>query len=228
MKEKKQIFDEWSDKYEQWFKTPLGQIVRNTELQLLMEYLNPCSGETILDAGCGTGIFTTDFLEKDPLIVGVDISSKMLEVATAKSKGYKFLPVKGSILDLPFLDNYFDKVISNTAIEFIADGGKALSELYRVVKPGGTLIIATLNRLSPWAEERTERGKRGGSDLYDKAHFRSPDELMALAPIPGEFKTVVHFFKDEDPEKAETIEKEGIAANLDTGAFLVARWFKPG
>lgn len=227
MREKKQIFDEWSDKYEQWFKTPLGRIVRKTELNLLIEFLNPQPGETILDAGCGTGIFTTDFLEKGPKLVGMDISPKMLEVAAHKSRGLDFLPVNGNILALPFLDNYFDKVISNTAIEYIAEGEKAVSELFRVLKPGGTLIIATLNRLSPWAEERTDRAKRGETDLYDKARFRSPQELMALAPIPGKFKTVVHFFKDEDPEKAKVIEKEGIEANLGTGAFLVAKWVKP-
>jgi ubiquinone/menaquinone biosynthesis C-methylase UbiE len=227
MGEKKQIFDEWSDKYEQWFKTPLGQIVRATELNLLMASLDPQPGETILDAGCGTGIFTTDFLEKGPKVVGMDISPKMLEVAVHKARKLDFLPVKGNILDLPFLDNYFDKVISNTAIEFIADGQKALSELYRVLKPGGTLVIATLNRLSPWAEERTDRAKRGETDLYDKAYFRSPQELLTLAPVPGEFKTVVHFFKDEAPEKAKVIEKEGIEANLETGAFLVAKWVKP-
>ena len=227
MGEKKQIFDEWSDKYEKWFKTPLGQIVRETELNLLMESLNPQAGETILDAGCGTGIFTTDFLAKGPKIVGMDISPNMLEVAAYKTRGNDFLPVKGNILDLPFLDNYFDKVISNTAIEFIADGGKAVSELFRVLKPGGTLVIATLNRLSPWAGERTDRAKRGETDLYNKAYFRSPEELLALAPVPGQFKTVVHFFKDEDPEKAKVIEKEGIKSNLDTGAFLVAKWVKP-
>ena len=128
--EKKQIFDEWSDKYEQWFKTPLGRIVRETELNLLMESLAPQPGEIILDAGCGTGIFTTDFLGKGPKVVGMDISPKMLEVAAYKAKGLDFLPVKGNILDLPFLDNYFDKVISNTAIEFIAAGEKAVSELF--------------------------------------------------------------------------------------------------
>ena len=227
MGEKKQIFDEWSDKYEQWFKTPLGRIVRETELNLLMESLAPQKGETILDAGCGTGIFTTDFLEKGPKIVGMDISPKMLEVASHKAKEFDFLPVKGNILDLPFLDDYFDKVISNTAIEFIGDGEKAVRELFRVLKPGGTLVIATLNRLSPWAQERTDRAKRGETDLYDKAYFRSPKELLGLAPAPGEYKTVVHFFKDEDPEKAKLIEKKGVEANLDTGAFLVAKWVKP-
>jgi ubiquinone/menaquinone biosynthesis C-methylase UbiE len=227
MGEKKQIFDEWSDKYEKWFKTPLGRIVRETELHLLMESLDPQPDETILDAGCGTGIFTTDFLEKGPKVVGMDISPKMLEVAVYKARDYDFLPVKGNILDLPFLDNYFDKVVSNTAIEFIADGAKAVSELFRVLKPGGTLVIATLNRLSPWAEERTDRAKRGETDLFDKAFFRSPQEMLELTPVPGEFKTVVHFFKDEDPEKAKVIEKEGIEANLDTGAFLVVKWIKP-
>ncbi|MBN1140493.1 MAG: class I SAM-dependent methyltransferase [Deltaproteobacteria bacterium] len=231
MPEKTQIFDNWSDKYERWFATPLGKIVRDTEMKLLLEYLAPVAGERILDAGCGTGIFTTDFLVTGARVVGMDISAAMLEVASRKAKGMgrekDFLAVTGNILDLPFLDGYFDKVISNTALEFIADGEKALRELFRVLKPGGVLVIATLNRLSPWAEERTRRARRGETDLYDKAYFRSPQELLALAPVSGEFRTVVHFFKDEEPEKAQRIEQEGIAKNLDTGAFLVAKWVKP-
>jgi len=230
MAQKKQIFDSWSDKYEKWFTTPLGRIVRETELKLLLEFLAPAKEEVILDAGCGTGIFTTDFLAEGTRVVGMDISAAMLQVAANKAgslgKDKNFLPVKGNILDLPFLDNYFDKVISNTAIEFIADGEKAVSELLRVLKPGGSLVIATLNRLSPWADERTKRAERGETDLYDKAYFRSPQELLALAPISGEYKTAVHFPKDENPDKAREIEKEGIAQDLDTGAFLVARWIK--
>ncbi|NLC70903.1 MAG: class I SAM-dependent methyltransferase [Desulfuromonadaceae bacterium] len=228
---KSQIFDSWSDKYEQWFATPLGKIVRETELNLLLEYLAPAPGERILDAGCGTGIFTTDFLAAGAEVVGMDISAAMLQTAARKatriSKEKDFLAVKGNILDLPFLDGTFDKVISNTALEFIAEGNEAVGELFRVLKPGGLLVIATLNRLSPWAEERIGRAKRGETDLYDKAFFRSPQELLALAPVSGEFRTVVHFFKDEEPEKARRIEREGIEKKLDTGAFLVAKWVKP-
>ncbi|NLV24347.1 MAG: class I SAM-dependent methyltransferase [Deltaproteobacteria bacterium] len=231
MAEKTQIFDNWSDKYEKWFATPLGRIVREAELKLLLEYLAPSPKERILDAGCGTGIFTTDFLAAGTRVVGVDISAAMLEVASLKAKKMgmekDFLTVTGDILALPFLDETFDKVVSITAIEFIADGKKAVKELWRVMRPGGTLVIATLNRLSPWAEERTRRARSGESDLYDKAYFRSPQELLALAPVTGEFRTVVHFFKDEEPEKAQRIEQEGIAKNLDTGAFLVAKWVKP-
>jgi ubiquinone/menaquinone biosynthesis C-methylase UbiE len=231
MTAKKEIFDDWSDKYERWFATPLGRIVRATEMKLLLEYLAPAQGELILDAGCGTGIFTTDFLAAGARVVGMDIASGMLQAAGRKVRGTaeeeNFLPVRGNILDLPFLDSYFDKVISNTALEFIADGEQALRELFRVLKPGGTLVVATLNRLSPWAEERTARAQRGETDLFDKAWFRSPQELLALAPVPGEFKTVVHFLKNEDPDKAREIEREGIAQGLDTGAFLAARWVKP-
>ena len=57
--------------------------------------------------------------------------------------------------------------------------------------------------------------------------FRSPDELLAVAPVDGAVKTAIHFLKDDDPQKVPEIEREGQMQNLDTGAFLAARWEKP-
>jgi len=83
-------------------------------------------------------------------------------------------------------------------------------------------VVATLNSVSPWAVRR----KATGHPIFDRAIFRSPDELRALAPTSGVVRTAVHFLKDEDPEKAAAIEKDGQERDLDSGAFVAIRWGK--
>jgi len=87
-------------------------------------------------------------------------------------------------------------------------------------------LWSTLNSLSPWAERRKAEVKKGHS-LFKKAIFRSPDELVALAPVKGVIRTAIHFQKEDDPLHAPEIEKEGQRKGLKTGAFLVACWEKP-
>ncbi len=85
--------------------------------------------------------------------------------------------------------------------------------------------MATLNSLSPWALRRKAEAKERHT-IFEKAIFRSPDELRSLAPVKGLVKTAIHFKKEEDPEKAMKIEREGQRKNLNTGAFLAIRWEK--
>ena len=66
-----------------------------------------------------------------------------------------------------------------------------------------------------------------GHTLFDKAIFRSPDELRSIAPVDGVIRTAIHFQKEDDPRVAVEIEWEGREKNLNTGAFLAARWEKP-
>jgi hypothetical protein len=86
--------------------------------------------------------------------------------------------------------------------------------------------VATLNSFSPWAERRKAEAKKG-HPLFKKANFRSPDELLALAPVKGVVRTAIHFRKEDDPDKVPEIEKEGEKKGLKTGAFLVGSWEKP-
>jgi hypothetical protein len=62
--------------------------------------------------------------------------------------------------------------------------------------------------------------------LFKKAIFRSPDELLALAPVKGVIRTAVHFQKEDDPARVPEIEKEEQRKGLDMGAFLVGCWQK--
>ena len=201
-------------------------MVKRCEQKLITELLAPLAGETILDAGCGTGVFTLDILTSRARVVGMDLSLPMLGKAVRKCGSSLFSPIAADILRLPFQNEKFDKVVSITALEFIEDARRAVKELFRVTKSGGIVVVATLNSLSPWAQERREKA-RNQETIFSGATFKSPDEMLALAPFPGIVRTAVHFKNDSALEAAITAEKEGRNKNLETGAFVAVRWQKP-
>ncbi|RPJ05177.1 MAG: methyltransferase domain-containing protein [Deltaproteobacteria bacterium] len=204
----------------------MGLLVRKYEGELTLDLLKPGPGERILDAGCGTGIFTLDFLSSGSVIIGLDISRPMVRRARKKTEGFPFYPVLADMSNLPFRNHSFHKVVSITALEFIEDGKKAVAELFRVTRRGGAIVVATLNGLSPWATHRKEEAGKG-HPIFRKAIFRSPDELRSLGPVDGVVRTAIHFAKEDPPERAVEIEYEGRSKGWHTGAFVAARWIKP-
>jgi len=220
-----EIFDDWPEKYDQWFETPIGSLVRQYESRLLLEMTHPVRGERILDVGCGTGIFTVALLNAGARVTGLELSLPMLRRAGQKTSGLPFHMVQGDMRGLPFADRSFDKALSVTAIEFVEDARVAVAELFRVTRPGGIIVVACLNSRSPWAVRRKAAAKEGHS-IFRHARFRSPEEMASLAPVPALVRTAVHFQKHDDPERAKGIERNGEGQGLDTGAFLVVRWEK--
>jgi ubiquinone/menaquinone biosynthesis C-methylase UbiE len=219
-----ELFDAWPEQYDLWFQTPIGRLVKKCESELILNLLRPLPGEKIADAGCGTAVFTRDFLDAGSEVVGLDLSLPMLQ--RAKSKGPARLRVlQGDMLRLPFREASFDKAVSITAIEFIEDGRQAIRELFRVTRPKGIVVVATLNSLSSWAVRRKAKAREGHS-LFSRAIFRSPGELNSLGPFAGTLQTAVHFQRGEDPQRARAIEEAGRKGNLETGAFLAVRWQK--
>lgn len=223
----KQYFDEWPERYEQWFTTSIGKLIKEIEGGLIQKLLDPRPEEKILDAGCGTGIFTLDFLAREAQVVGLDISRQMLKYAIKRASGYSFFKVQGDMLYLPFKDNSFDKSVSITTLEFIADARSAIDELFRVTRPGGCVVVATLNSLSPWAVRRKAKTQKGQTHILENAFFRSPYELLNCSHLKGVVESVIHFQKDDSPEEAMKIELLGQSEKLDTGAFVAAHWEKP-
>jgi len=224
--ERGSLFDGWPEEYDKWFTTPIGALVKKYEGKLLLGLLKPAPGELILDAGCGTGVFTIDVLSPGATVIGLDISLPMLMRAGQKGREHRLQMVLGDMLSLPFPEATFDKTVSMTALEFIDDAQSAVKELFRVTKKRGCIVAATLNSLSPWAARRRADARRKPS-LFEKAIFRSPDELRSLAPVEGVIRTAIHFQKGEAPDIADKIEREGHGRGLNTGAFLVAHWEKP-
>jgi ubiquinone/menaquinone biosynthesis C-methylase UbiE len=241
----KQLFDDWPERYDRWFETPVGKAVLRYESELVLALLRPGRGERILDAGSGTGIFTREFLARGAEVVGLDISLAMLlfaagkavlrqaqrvEVSTppfsaGKEPPFHYTGVAAAMAALPFADCSFDRTVSVAALEFVADEKRAVAELFRVTKPGGAVVVATLNSLSPWAARRSANARRDPESIFNRVFFRSPSQLLAAVPVPGIVRTAVHFGKEDDPATFDRIERQG--EGLDTGAFIAARWVKP-
>ncbi len=219
----KELFDDWPSRYNQWFETPIGKLVQHYEAELLQDMLDPRDEDFILDAGCGTGIFTTDILASGACVVGIDISMPMIVSAAGRFISLHFSPVAGDMLHLPFTAGSFDKVYSMTALEFVENGRRAVAELQRVTKIGGTIVLTTLNRLSPWAERRLNKAD-AGHELFKSIVFRSPEEMRRLVPAGARLKTAIHFQKDDEVVRARQIEAEGQADGRETGAFLAVCW----
>lgn len=218
-------FDTWTEKYDNWFATPTTQYVKKYELELLLRLLNPQPGEKILDAGCGTGIFTQDIAQTQAKVTGMDISLPMVAKGVLQLGDTTFSGICADMGALPFYDNSFDKVFSMTAIEFIEDAAGVIKELNRVVKKGGCIVVTTLNSLSPWAERREQKGKSGHS-LFSNIFFRSPADMRLLIPTDSVVKTAIHFDKDAPVEDIPQIEAEGNKLQQETGAFLAVQWIK--
>ena len=221
----KPLFDTWTEKYDNWFETPVGQYVKQYELALLLEMLNPQPGDLIFDAGCGTGVFTRNVINRGSKVVGMDLSVPMVAKGHLSMEGPSFSGVCGDMCALPFTDNSFDRVFSMTAIEFIPDAAQAISELSRVVKKGGPIVVTTLNSLSPWAKRRTQKAEEGHT-LFQNIIFRSPADMALLTPKDSVMKTAIHFQKDEPVENIPHIEEKESKLNPDTGAFLSVQWVK--
>jgi SAM-dependent methyltransferase len=105
-------------------------------------------GETALDIGCGCGFDTmTAAMMAGPTgrSVGIDITREILERARKNLRETTLKNVtfqQASAEDLPFPDNSFDVVISNGVFNLIPDKAKAITEVFRVLKPGNRLMMA--------------------------------------------------------------------------------------
>jgi SAM-dependent methyltransferase len=104
--------------YDDWYQTPRGRWIGETEYQLLHKLLAPAPGERLLDVGCGTGYFTRRFARSGNTVTGIDSDPAMLAFAKAHAvSGEHYLA--GDARALPFPDRSFDLGLSVTALCFI-------------------------------------------------------------------------------------------------------------
>ncbi|MBZ0283408.1 MAG: class I SAM-dependent methyltransferase [Anaerolineae bacterium] len=101
-------------------------------------------GKRILDVACGTGAVTHLFAEhngNNGQIVGYDINPEMLAIAQAKLPNIGIEWQLGNALELPFQDGAFDIVTCQHGLMFFEDRVRGLQEMYRVLAPGGKLLV---------------------------------------------------------------------------------------
>lgn len=105
-------------------------------------------GQTILDLAAGTGDLSKACAKqvgKTGKVVMTDINASMLQKGRARleDEGYvgNICYVQANAEDLPFADNYFDRILIGFGLRNVTDKAKALQSMYRVLKPGGKLVV---------------------------------------------------------------------------------------
>lgn len=106
-----------------------------------LRWLGELKGKTVLDAGCGVGAFSEPLVANNT-VYGVDFSVKSLEFAAGRG----LITMSEDLTALPFEKGKFDVVLCIGVIQLIEQYVSVIKELARVTKPGGTLLIETLNR----------------------------------------------------------------------------------
>lgn len=104
----------------------------------------PQAGERVLDVAAGTGTSSAALAKSGADVVAADFSPGMIEVGRLKHPGITF--VQADAMALPFGDDEFDAVTISFGLRNIEDPKKALAEMYRVLKPGGRVVICEFSK----------------------------------------------------------------------------------
>jgi arsenite methyltransferase len=137
--------------FNEWAEDGRGEEMENHHISITQQTLalmNLKPGERVLDLGCGAGwasrllaraVSSTD---KPGQVIGLDVSDEMIRRARAASSNYENLMfVVGSAQQIPWEENFFDKVLSVESFYYYGDQEGALDELFRVLAPKGELFI---------------------------------------------------------------------------------------
>ena len=128
----------------------------------------------LLDLGCGDGTNLTWLNEFAESLYGSDYNALRLARARARMPNARLF--MGNILDYPVVDDFFDVVLFNHVIEHIPDDRAALETAYRILAPGGLLVLGTPNEGSWWwqlAYKRAPEIRR----TTDHVHFYTAETI---------------------------------------------------
>jgi SAM-dependent methyltransferase len=172
--------------YARWRETRLGAVTERLERAAVLDLAGPLAGRDVLDVGCGDGAYALAAARAGASVVAVDRSPADVEAAR-RNAAHAGVPLELHVADalaLPFPGDRFDVVLAVTVLCFVADPAMAVSEMARVLRPGGVLVIGELGRWSAWGAWRRLRAW-AGSRTWRAARFWSRGELRALLKDAG-------------------------------------------
>jgi SAM-dependent methyltransferase len=170
----------WSQHFEPWF-LPMYRKVMD-QLKLTDDLL-------MLDAGCGSGLFSSMAIATGAQVMGVDAATGLLEIARKRNPKNTFL--EEDLEALPFTNDTFDVVAGFNSFQYAGSFDKALAEAKRVLKPGGRLVLGIWDK--PELSDATQVLKAIGS--------------LLPAPPPG---TPGPFALSEDGKIETTFDNHGL------------------
>ena len=135
---------QWTQLYDDYRKDRYKHLDQFLRLGFKPDFLD---GKNCLDVGCGLGRLSEICMGRANCVFGVDMSAAITEAARVIHSA-KFIPIQASADQMPLRSNSFDFVYCWGVLHHTQNPSKTLKELWRVLKPGGTLAI--------WVYARTE------------------------------------------------------------------------
>jgi ubiquinone/menaquinone biosynthesis C-methylase UbiE len=200
--------------FNEWAEAGRGEEMEDHHISITQQTLAVMDlkpGQRVLDLGCGAG-WASRLLakaagggERPGQVVGLDVSDEMIRRARASSTDYdNILFVVGSAQQIPWQEDFFDKVLSVESFYYYGDQGGALDEVRRVMAPGGELYILI--------------------NLYKDNHYsmRWVEELQ----VPVQVKSEAEYVDMLKAHGIENVRAQRIPDLSPTPEEYSGKWFK--
>lgn len=165
-----------------------------TTMQMLAQYaeaaiaaVNIQPGSCVLDVACGPGTLALMVARKAAKVHGIDFSEPMLEICRRNAEQSSLNNIEtqhGDAQAMPYADNLFDATFSMFGLMFFPDRGKGFAEIYRTLKPGGSIAVTS------WApvSESPAMQMMFGALRVMKPEIPEPEAAVASLENPQVFK----------------------------------------
>jgi SAM-dependent methyltransferase len=175
--------------YDAWYYTPRGRWIGRREFSLLRQLLQPVTGTSLLEVGCGTGYFSRRFARAGLQVTGSDPDPAMLDFARQQDGRIEYL--QADARRLPFAAGSFDYCAAITSLCFISEPSLALSEMWRVSRRG--VVLGVLNRRSMLHLQKLHCSGYAGARWDDRSAVHDWVRELTPTPIRVRFQTAVLF-----------------------------------
>jgi ubiquinone/menaquinone biosynthesis C-methylase UbiE len=175
-------------------------------------------GRDVLEAGCGIGTDAVEFARASARYTGLDFSPTALDLARRRFalEGLEARLVEGSVTALPFPERSFDLVYSNGVLHHVEDTQRAIREVHRVLRPGGTALVMLYHRDSLNYRVNIMIVRRALAAL-----LVLPGAVRAVAMLTGESRDVIEGHR-------RLLAEHGLAYLRDLRLFLSSNTDGPG
>lgn len=163
------------------------------------------SGQRVLDVACGTGVLTRNVAERvrpGGVVIGLDCNEGMLDVARHTSPAIEWR--LGQAESLPFPEGSFDAVVSQFGLMFFEDRVASLREMWRVLQPGGRLVVAV------WDSLDRVPGYAAMTALLQRLFGDRVTDACGAPFILGDVEALLPLFASADISNAQNTTRDGM------------------
>lgn len=210
-------FDHHADDYDRWYDTPRGRVIFQREIACLRQACPTFAGSW-LEIGAGTGRFSAEL----SISQGLEPAAAMRAIAAGR--GLEVFD--GQAETLPFADASFTGVLMVFTLCFVSDAQASLLEIWRVLRPSGTLLLGIVPAGSSWGMAGAAKAATG-HPLYAFANFRSVVDTREMTQKAGFALQNTASTLFQPPEACLETNDLPIAGASEKAGFVVMNWQKP-